>query len=162
MKKKSKSAKKETIRKKDPEKKGVEKKISKKKRPKKEGAAGKPKKTLLIVEDDKDTQTIYKHMLGKQYDLKIAGNTKVAMDYLNKDRIDLMILDIILPGEAGDSFFVKLKSNPKFSDLKTIIVTVIGDLTTEIGRIDPKISAIAKPFNKDELLEIIRKKIEER
>lgn len=117
------------------------------------------KKNILIVEDNKDVQEVYKDMLKDKYELNVVSTTKKAKELLSKEKFDLMILDIILPKESGDTFLVHLKDDPLFRNLKVIVVTVLGDLSENLQTIDPNILCLAKPFKKDDLLEMIAKAI---
>jgi FixJ family two-component response regulator len=72
-----------------------------------------------------------------------------------------MVLDIVLPNEQGDSFFVVLKSDKKFQKLKVIVVSVIGDLIPQMKKIDPKVESLSKPFEKKALLALIERKLKE-
>lgn len=117
------------------------------------------KSSILIVEDDKEIIYIYNALLRDKYNLLIAENTSKALSLLKKDGIDLMILDIVLPKESGDVFFARLKRMPKFKKMKVICITVLGDVSDFFQEIDPETICLTKPFNKDELLEAVRKKI---
>lgn len=117
------------------------------------------KKTLLIVEDEKEMQTMYQDMLGEKYKLITAGDTKSALNKLKKNKVGLMILDIILPGETGDTFLFKLKQMPQFKDLRVLCVTVLGDLSTQLKKGDPHIACLPKPFDKEKLLRLVSKMI---
>lgn len=119
------------------------------------------KKTILIVEDDKDMMKIYEEMLGDKYHLWKAFDADEARKLLEKDHIDLMILDMILPKETGDTFFVKLRSHPKYEKVKTIVVTVMGDITEQLQKIDPQVTCIPKPFEKEHLLKVIEEKLKD-
>ncbi|MBU0536769.1 MAG: response regulator [Nanoarchaeota archaeon] len=117
------------------------------------------KKTILVVEDDPEMQSIYKEMLESDYDLIIADNSRKARSLLEANKVDLMILDIILPDETGDSFLAHLKKMPRFENLQVLAITVLGDLTYELCKIDPKIIGVAKPFDRKKLLKIIKEVI---
>ena len=113
-------------------------------------------KKILIVEDDKEMHVIYKDMLSFDYKLTFAENTKSAMKELNKGKFDLMILDIIMPEESGDTFFQRIKKNAKFKSLKTLCITVLGDESDFFQSIDPKSQCLPKPVDKDKLLKVVK------
>ncbi|MBD3313148.1 response regulator [Candidatus Woesearchaeota archaeon] len=114
------------------------------------------KKKILVVEDDQDTIDIYKEILDKEYDLLVAEDTKKARELLEKHKPDLMILDIILPEESGDAFLAQIKDSNKYKRLKVLAVTVLGDVTYELCKIDPDVVSISKPFDKAKLLKTIK------
>ena len=119
------------------------------------------KKKILVVEDDKDMQKIYADVIKNGFDVTIVGDTTKAQKELDNHKYDLMVLDIILPKEPGDTFFVKLKQNPKYKNLKVIVVTVLGDIVDKLKMIDSNVECLPKPFDKKELLELINKKLAE-
>ena len=117
------------------------------------------KKTILIVEDDKDMRSVYEDILSGTYNLIIVGNTRSALPKLKTEKIDLMILDIILPTETGDSFLARIKQEARFRDLNVLCITVLGDVTRQLQAIDPNVICIAKPFVPDELLKAVKSKM---
>jgi len=117
------------------------------------------KKTILIVEDDKDMHLIYKSMLEDRYDLRIAENTEKAMEELKKKKPDLMILDIILPKESGEVFFQRLKKIKAYKSLKVLCITVLGDVSDFFQKIDPATGCLPKPLDKTKLLNKIKEMV---
>jgi len=113
-------------------------------------------KTILIVEDHKDMQEVYKDILSEKYALVTVNNTQDAKKALEKKKIDLMILDIILPDESGDSFLVNMAENNKYDNLPVIAITVLGDVSTQLKNIKPNVICIPKPFDKRQLLKTIK------
>ncbi len=115
------------------------------------------KKTILVVEDNKDMQVLYKDMIDGSYNLVVAGNTEDAMKHLKKDNVSLMILDIVLPKQRGDDFFLSLKKNPKFRGLKAICISVLDDVREKMRTVDPTVEFLSKPFRKEELIGLVNR-----
>ncbi|MBU0615203.1 MAG: response regulator [Nanoarchaeota archaeon] len=113
------------------------------------------KKSILIVEDDPEIVDIYKEMLGTKYSAVYVTDTKEASKALKKKIPDLMILDIILPGKSGDTFYLELKKQPRFKKLKVLCISVLGDTSDFVKNIDMNSDALAKPFEKQQLLDRI-------
>ena len=64
-------------------------------------------KTILIIEDDEDIQNYYSFLLAG-LDLKIlrALNGEDAVEVVEaEDAIDIILLDVVLPGIGGDEFY---------------------------------------------------------
>ncbi|MFC1723463.1 response regulator [Nanoarchaeota archaeon] len=116
-------------------------------------------KKILIVEDNSDMQEIYKDLLKDSFEVIVVGTTKDAEEKLKQGRVDLMILDIVLPGESGDAFLARVKEIPKYSGLSVIAVTVLGDLSEHLQRIHEKVICIPKPFEKEDLIKAITKMV---
>jgi DNA-binding LytR/AlgR family response regulator len=68
----------------------------------------------LIVDDNKIARTNIKHMASFDHDLFIAkecSNAKEAFDYLQENAIDLILLDIEMPGMSGIELTKNLENN---------------------------------------------------
>jgi len=115
------------------------------------------KRKILVVEDNKDMQTIYEDMLSEKYYVEIVGNTADARKALEKSAIDLMVLDIILPKQTGDEFYNELAKSGKFRKLKVICVTVLNDTAKRLKAENKGIEIIQKPFKKEQLLAKMQK-----
>ena len=120
-------------------------------------AAPRPAKRdqLLVVDDDPELRELIAEFLDRQgYDI-VAVADGPAMDRALASRdIDLIVLDLMLPGEDGLSIARRLK---KTSDVPIIIVSAHGE---DVDRIEGlEVGAddyMAKPFNPRELLARIR------
>jgi two-component system glycerol uptake and utilization response regulator len=113
----------------------------------------KRKKTVLIVDDTKTNIDILLNLLGEKYDIVVALDGKSALESLEESSVDLILLDIMMPGIDGYEVCRRLKSNEKTSDIPVIFVTARDDEDSierayEIGAID----YITKPFKPVELL----------
>ena len=110
---------------------------------------------LLVVDDDpelRELTTAYLQKQGFNVDAVDSGET---MDvYLQAHAVDLIVLDLMLPGEHGLSIAQRLK---KYSSVPIIIVSAQGEdvdriVGLEVGADD----YLSKPFNPRELLARIR------
>lgn len=113
----------------------------------------KNKQTILIVDDIKENIDILMEFLN-MYDLIPALNGQTAIDIANEeDNIDLILLDIMMPGMDGFEVCKKLKKIPKFQHVPILFLsakTKQDDIKKgfKIGACD----YITKPFYPDELL----------
>lgn len=98
-----------------------------------EKPTAKPKKPeempqVLIIEDSPEVQYVYSIFLEKSGFKSIpVYNLKEAEDALKKFKPVAILLDIILPGENGWEFLVKLKSDPATSNIPVIVATILDD-----------------------------------
>jgi DNA-binding response OmpR family regulator len=114
--------------------------------------AEKAKSSLLILEDDQDTQALLKRILEKAgYETTTAGDGIEALLYLGKKDFDLILSDINMPNLDG----LKLLelNNQKGITVPVIFLTAQGGADCEqkcleLGAVD----FIKKPFQKDILL----------
>ena len=110
---------------------------------------------LLVVDDDPELRELTKAYLMKNGFIVNTAESSVGMDeFLATNDVDLLILDLMLPGEHGLAIAKRLKRK---KDLPIIIVSAQGEdidriVGLEIGADD----YLPKPFNPRELLARIR------
>jgi len=106
---------------------------------------------ILIVDDHRDIRDLLARYLVKQgYRTSVAESAAAARKAMQAGKIDLVVLDIMMPGEDGLSLTRSIREN---EDIPVILLTAMGEETDrivglEIGADD----YLAKPFNPRELL----------
>ena len=112
----------------------------------------KEKRTALIVDDEKIMLDIQSYMLQKiGFNILKATNSAEACQLYEdeKDRIDIVVLDMIMPGEKGTDTYKRLKQmNP---DIRVLISSGLeknGDVDEILN--DGQNGFIQKPFKFDE------------
>ena len=114
-----------------------------------------PQARLLVVDDDPGIRDLLTRYLGQQGFSVDAVGDGIEMDrWLQENTPDLVILDLMLPGEDGLSLALRLRAD---GDLPVVMVSARGDevdriVGLEVGADD----YLAKPFNPRELLARIR------
>jgi CheY-like chemotaxis protein len=83
------------------------------------------KKNILIVEDEKSLQRILFKKLKQVDDWNVlqAFNGQEALDLVQKQKIDLILLDIVMPVMDGLTLLQELKQLDKLGDKKVIVLT---------------------------------------
>lgn len=83
------------------------------------------KSTILVVEDDQQIQRLYGDALRKhQFAVAAATTVKEALAVLFRQKIDLIILDIMLPGGMnGFDLLEKVKNQSQFAKIPVIVLT---------------------------------------
>jgi putative two-component system response regulator len=80
-------------------------------------------KTVLIVDDAPENVTILSELLS-EFNIKVATNGEKALKIIAQSaQIDLILLDIIMPGIDGFEVAAKLKENPITAKIPIIFVT---------------------------------------
>src|ERR1700680_1797984 len=106
---------------------------------------------ILVVEDDRETRTlIAKYLRTNACNVTTANDGREMVRAMTDHRVDLLILDVMLPGEDGLSLCRKVRAE---SQMPIIMLTARGEdvdriLGLEMGADD----YLAKPFNPRELL----------
>ncbi|MDA3835948.1 MAG: response regulator [Spirochaetales bacterium] len=119
--------------------------------------------TILLVDDEESILLLGKEiLLGPGYTIHIASDAEQAIDiYRQKnDEIDLVVLDLIMPGIGGlDCMKEILKINPQ---AKIIVVSgyVDSESMSNIVELGAK-NFIRKPYRIGELLDVVRKTLDE-
>jgi DNA-binding response OmpR family regulator len=115
--------------------------------------------SILIVDDDINLCTVLKEELasiGYRTDF-LTGGEKV-LDYVQKSPVDLLLLDLKMPGKDGFEVLRDLEQHRGNSNLRVIVLTAYADIKSAIQ--SAKMGAsdfISKPYDFDELLITIRK-----
>ncbi len=111
-------------------------------------------KTILVVEDDKNINEMLQTVLKTNgYDVKIAYSGTEAL-LTHNDKIDLIILDLMLPGKSGEEIIKELK---QIKNVPVIVTSAISDIDKKLDLF--KLGAddyVTKPFNNDELIARIK------
>ena len=114
-----------------------------------------PREHLLIVDDDKEIRNLLTDYLEQaDYRVSAVGDGKAMRRVLEANRIDLVILDLMLPGEDGLTLCRELRGK---TNLPVLMLTARGDevdriIGLEMGADD----YLANPFNPRELLARIK------
>lgn len=110
---------------------------------------------ILVVDDDLRLRDLLKRYLGEQgFNVDTIPDGSGLDRALARNRYDLMVLDVMLPGEDGFAICRKLRASPgEYSDLPIIMLTAKGDdvdriVGLEMGADD----YLPKPFNPRELV----------
>ena len=111
-------------------------------------------KTILIVEDDKDINEMLQKVLKiNGYNIKSAYFGTEALLLHNSD-VDLIILDLMLPGKSGEEIISELK---KIKNVPVIVTSAINDIDAKLDLFNLGADDyVTKPFNNDELLARIK------
>ena len=82
------------------------------------------KKIILAVDDMPENLTILRSMLQKYFDIRVVKSAKMALALLDDLRVDLILLDIEMPGMSGFDFLKRLtETNLNNKDTPVIFVT---------------------------------------
>jgi len=110
---------------------------------------------ILIIDDDQDIRELLsKYLKQNQFETTTLADGEKMNDVLAKNSIDLVVLDVMLPGDDGFSLCRQIRN---FSNMPVIMLTAVSEETDRI--IGLELGAddyLTKPFNPRELLARIK------
>ena len=111
-------------------------------------------KKILVVEDEKDIQNIIKAFLeNAEYKVETADDGLDAINFIQKNNYDLILLDIMLPKVDGFTICEMIRKN---SNVPIIILTALTDEESQLKGFDKLADDyITKPFSMPVLLKHI-------
>src|SRR4030042_3589149 len=117
--------------------------------------------SILIVDDEAGPRESLRMILKTIYKIYTAANGKEALALIQKENIDLVTLDLNMPGLSGIDVLKEIKKIR--SDVEVIIITGYGTLKNaqEVIRYGAG-DFISKPFNVADIISIISKSFERR
>ncbi|MEX1051900.1 MAG: response regulator [Patescibacteria group bacterium] len=123
------------------------------------------RKRILLVEDEPLLVGLYKEaFLDEPLILEVAETGQEALEQVGKNRPDLILLDILLPGMNGFEVLRKLKASAKTRDIPVIVLTNLGSEETDkdrqlalsLGAVDYLVKSYHTP---DEMIKIVSKRL---
>ena len=84
----------------------------------------KPNGNILVVDDDLPTRSLMQKMIEKEgWTVKVAENGKEAISVLQNQKIQLILLDLLMPIMDGFQFLNKIKKIKKYKNIPVVILT---------------------------------------
>jgi signal transduction histidine kinase/DNA-binding response OmpR family regulator len=118
-------------------------------------------KTILIVDDNQDMLSFVSSCMKEEYQVHTATDGATALDVLQREQIDLIISDVMMPGIDGFELCRRVKTDINLSHIPIILLTA---RTTDVSRIEGlQLGAddyLTKPFNIEVLRLRVKKFIE--
>jgi two-component system alkaline phosphatase synthesis response regulator PhoP len=89
-------------------------------------------KKILIIEDEKILAGMYKEKLEMEgFEVVLAFDVKEGIEIAKREKPNLILLDILLPGENGVSFLKKQKEDKEISEIPVIAFSNYDDPKTK-------------------------------
>ena len=113
---------------------------------------------ILVVDDSKTELHHLRDLLGRAgYDVRTAENGDEAHRRLAEDRPDLILMDVVMPGQNGFQLTRAITRDPRWSDVPVIMCTSKNQETDKVwGMRQGARDYIVKPVNADELFAKIK------
>ena len=106
------------------------------------------KQSLLLVDDEPTNLRVLRTVLQDQYRLLFAKSGEEALQLLQKEQPDLILLDVMMPGLTGFDVCERIKANPLTSSIPVIFVTALKDEMDETKGFEAgAVDYITKPIS---------------
>lgn len=115
-----------------------------------------PKPTVLVVDDTETNVDILVEALSNEYEVSVAIDGESALDIIESEPPDLVLLDIMMPGMDGYEVCSRLKANVRTKEIPVIFLTAKSEASDETKGLElGAVDYITKPIS----LPIVRARI---
>jgi CheY-like chemotaxis protein len=110
------------------------------------------KKVILAVDDMNEVLISINEILGDMYDVRLVKNAAAGLGLLNKEKVDLVLLDIEMPEISGIDILRDIRHNPALKTLPIVFITSNANKIIVHQAVSMGIAGyITKPFAADKL-----------
>jgi len=116
---------------------------------------------VLVVDDVKGNVELLSHLLtDDHYQVLCSYNGDQALQIAREESPDVILLDLLLPGESGWDVLAQLKADPHTRDIPVVILSVVDERARglELGARE----YLLKPFSRDQLHAALQTRVEGR
>ena len=120
------------------------------------------KEIILAVDDNPVQLKLFNEMLVPRYDLRVVKAASEALNFLNSNTVDLILLDIEMPNISGFEFLRDVRKIPSYVTVPIIIVS--GNTSREFlqqARDSGAEDVLIKPVTSEMLVRTMEKVLEE-
>jgi len=116
------------------------------------------RKRILVVDDQEENVYLLRVLLASQdYDVLEARDGRQALEILEREACDLVLLDVMMPGIDGYQVCKRIRAGEKTSQIPVILLTAKRDVDSKVRGLDIGANDyVTKPFERKEILARIR------
>jgi CheY-like chemotaxis protein len=112
---------------------------------------------ILVIDDDPQTTDYLVALFGDNgYATSAAANADEAFELLQREKPDLITLDLDMPEITGPLFYRKVSKRDEFKDIPVIVISGLCAPQRAIRKV---VAAFEKPFDADQLLATVKETI---
>jgi DNA-binding NtrC family response regulator len=120
-----------------------------------------PKRSVLVVDDESGVREAIRIILKPQYTIYTAADGNEALQCIQKNKIDIVTLDLKMPGLSGFEVLQQIKKSD--ADIEVIVISAYGTPQNHQEAIlHGAGDFIIKPFNASDLINSVCKSLERR
>ena len=115
-------------------------------------------KKILVADDEPNIVTALEFLLQRNgYDVRVARNGEEALNAIERDPPDLVLLDIMMPIKSGYEVCKRIRERPEWAHMKVVMLSAKGrDVEVAKGMGIGADLYVTKPFSTRELVDKIR------
>lgn len=119
---------------------------------------------LLLVDDEPGLrEAVSAYLEDEGFEVEVASNANQAWEWLQSNRPDLIISDVMMPQVNGYEFLKQLRDDPRFRSIPVVFLTARGMTSDRIQGYKAGCDAyLPKPFDPEELVAIVNNLLERR
>jgi putative nucleotidyltransferase with HDIG domain len=119
------------------------------------------KEAILVIDDEIAPREALRMVLKDKYNVSAVSDAQEGLSFLSQNDIDLVVLDIMMPGMNGIEALQKIKST--YPETEVILLTAFASLGTARSAIRyGAFDYMTKPFDKDEVIKIVERGLEKK
>lgn len=108
---------------------------------------------ILVVDDEAAIRNLLDDLLGDEgYEVCTASNGRAALELVQRERPDLILMDVMMPELDGQETLRRLRAVPELAIVPVILMSAAASITPDSA---DDIAFISKPFNLDHVLAVI-------
>ena len=120
------------------------------------------KRTIIIADDDPDARRLANVLLGAEYNVIEVNDGKSLVEKVKKEKPDLIISDIVMPGLSGWRATKKIRENPEMKDIPIIFYSSLlrdYDLYHTLKPSGPSVF-LMKPYRTKDMVRTVKEMLE--
>jgi two-component system cell cycle response regulator len=116
---------------------------------------------VLLVDDDEDIRIVLEMLLTSYgFEVTLAEGGRAAIEIAHREPIDVVLLDVMMPGMDGFEVCRELQRSPATASLPVILLTARDDMESRAEGMRGAVSEfLAKPANDEELIARIKTQV---
>jgi putative two-component system response regulator len=116
---------------------------------------------ILVVDDSETNIDILIEALGDAYDVSVAMDGERALQLLEQDLPDLVLLDVLMPGMDGYEVIRRIKADTRTREVAVVFISALQDTDQKIqGLALGAVDYITKPFDVEEVRARVKRQLE--
>ncbi len=110
-----------------------------------------------MEDNEMDAKLIQRSLEGESYDIKLVKDGEETLNTVRQEKVDLILLDIMLPGKNGYEICQTLKAMEQTQNIQIIAITGLSDIDSKVKGIELGADDyLIKPVNRQELKTSVR------